>query len=38
MKKLLPTAIALALALTALLPGISAARLAANHNSTLLRS
>ena len=37
MKKLLPTIIALALALVSMLPGIAAARLAGNHNQTLLR-
>jgi hypothetical protein len=36
-KKLLGCAMALALALMALLPGISAARLASNHNRTRLR-
>lgn len=37
MKRLLISAFALALALVALLPGISAARLAGNHNRNLLR-
>jgi hypothetical protein len=37
MKKHLATIIAVALALVTLLPGISAARLSANHNQTLLR-
>ena len=37
MKKLLPTVIALALALVSLLPGAAAAKLAANHNQALLR-
>ena len=37
MKKLIAMVIAVALALVSLLPGISAARIAANHNQTLLR-
>jgi hypothetical protein len=37
MKKLLVTVLALALALVSILPGIAAARLAANHNETCLR-
>jgi hypothetical protein len=37
MKKHIATAVAIVLALIALLPGISSARLAANHNQTLLR-
>jgi hypothetical protein len=37
MKKYLATALALALALVSLLPGLAAARLAGNHNQTLLR-
>lgn len=37
MKKYFATIIAVALALVSLLPGISAARLSANHNQTLLR-
>ena len=37
MKRLLASAVALALALMAMLPGIAAAKLAANHNPTRLR-
>ncbi len=37
MKKIIPAAVALALALVALMPGLCAAKLATNHNSTLLR-
>lgn len=37
MKRLLPTAIALAIALDSMLPGIAAAKLAGNHNQTALR-
>ena len=37
MKRMLATVIALALALVTMLPGIAAARLAGNHNQTLLR-
>jgi hypothetical protein len=37
MRKLLLTAFALAAALVVFLPGISAARLAGNHNQTILR-
>ena len=37
MRKLLSIAIALALALVSMLPGIAAAKLAANHNQTPLR-
>ncbi len=37
MKKTLATVIALALALVTLLPAIGAAKLASNHNRTLLR-
>ncbi len=37
MKKLLPTVIAVALALLSMLPGVAAAKLAGNHNQTLLR-
>jgi hypothetical protein len=37
MKKHLATALALALALVSLLPGPAAAKLAGNHNQTLLR-
>jgi hypothetical protein len=37
MKRLMATAFALALALVTSLPGIAAAKLSGNHNSTLLR-
>ena len=37
MNKHLATALALTLALVSLLPGLAAARLAANHNQTRLR-
>jgi hypothetical protein len=37
MKKTLAAVIALALALVTMLPAIGAARLASNHNQTLLR-
>jgi len=37
MKRILVSAMALALALAALLPGISAAKLASNHNRTAIR-
>ena len=37
MKKLLATIFALAIALVSMLPGIAAAKLAGNHNQTLLR-
>ncbi len=37
MRKLVVKAVAIALALAAILPGISAAKLASNHNRTLLR-
>jgi hypothetical protein len=37
MKRLLASAVALALALVAMLPGIAAARLVGNHNQTRLR-
>lgn len=36
MKKLLPGRVALVLALLALVPGLCMAKLAANHNQTLL--
>ncbi len=36
MKKLLVSALALALAIVSMLPGVAAARLSANHNQTLL--
>ena len=36
MKKLLPTVIALALALVSMLPGLAAAGIALNHNQSLL--
>ena len=35
-KKLLPGVVALAIALLALIPGLGMARIAANHNQTLL--
>lgn len=37
MKKLLATVIALALALVSMLPGVATAKIAGNHNQTLLR-
>jgi hypothetical protein len=37
MKKLIPSVIALALALVSMLPGVAAARLVGNHNQTVLR-
>jgi hypothetical protein len=37
MRRILVSAMALALALAALLPGISAAKLASNHNRSVLR-
>jgi hypothetical protein len=37
MKKLFATGLALALALVSLLPALAAARLASNHNRTVLR-
>lgn len=37
MKRLFVTGVAIALALLSLLPGVGAAKLAANHNATLLR-
>lgn len=38
MKKLLPTVIALALAIVSLLPGLAAAKLAGNRSQTLIRA
>jgi hypothetical protein len=37
MRKHFPAILALALALVSIVPGLAAARLAANHNQTLLR-
>jgi hypothetical protein len=37
MKRFFATVAALALALVSMLPGVAAARLAGNHNQTLLR-